>query len=1558
MNETQQRIAQYKKALPKMKERIIAVALLLAISIAMATTVSFAWLVLSKAPEVTGVSTTIAANGNLEIALASGPRTSLSAPGASQVGDSELKLLERNITWGNLINLTDPAYGLDNLVLRPAQLNRSALNTSPLYGAEYSVDGRIEKLTSSFGYATWQPEKPGVPGVFLITDDMGVRAISSVTIKAVGFAQQVLEKRTAAEDANLAAGASYLAITGNKGYMESLATIMGTYMTARMNSGQGDASLTNPTVYQKDVQNIRDVFGAMIEAYEKQLDAMVALANYQLFLLNNSESGSTPYTEYTAETLVQQTEASLKNAGITLSGLNTLKTDLAKLRPHYDTLQTLAEQGDIKWNDSGINNIVNDLMNVGTCTLDGTPVGNIGASNASGYLDGKVHSAVITNGVLYNFEHINGSNCRVEGLSVSAKVKRMGITIPASITVTITTSAPTPAKFATALKAADSLNKGTKGVEVAEDTYGLAVDFWVRTNAQSTYLILEGNVLTTSKEEKAMGKNANGDPVELFTLTRSSTDDSTGETVTFTYDLYKIVTPAEGDNPKTTTWYLHDNHSVFTLKDGEEPMPKMEKITTVIGYKGENRVWEDNTLLSPDATTQGAGSCYVYYADTPEDQARSLRLLEAFNVAFVDQYGNLLATAEMDTEHHFAESGRVTVPLVLQTDSINLGEDSQGVTTYAITPLEKNVPMLITALVYLDGTRLTNDEVLAAADIQGQLNIQFGSSVDLNAIDNEELSSKERSVSASVSKTTFDYDTATEPMTTTVTVNVTGDQPNTVTAFFLRKINDAQGSREEVMTFTKGEGGTWTADYTFRYPGKYVLRSVLLDGVEYDLPMSDATEVTVTGFTIRSLSVLQANNARHVDIMTAAGSSSVDVTLNFATNDPAKMPSTVAGRFLREDGTAANIAFTYNPTTGMWGGKTTFVTSGDYTLQYLVLNGEYVELPDTLWHTATVNLGMKVEVYTSSPTTFLYKPSDWLDDSQNLTEEGMKKTNLGMRVRILNNAGEEMPGMSGAQLNYSKTGTSIVQEGFNTNLTWNASTGYYEGTFQSKVGMYSFLNVSIGTNVITNATTSPNFKIISPEPPKFNSGDSPIYQFVPQNNAFLRVIIDECEAATVYADVVHTKGTATTEYEAAGSLVSGKWVFNLPVPASGSQDGEWTIRQLRLWDVYAADGTEYTEAAPLIFDMAGKSGVSSKVVHTVNITVQKPDGFDSDLGKNGDTITATFMDTHTVSGLSVVFTDYEGQPLVDETGQLLISDVAFVYAYGNDSVAKGGYTNSELTKERTYTVALTNAGDNKTFKQGSALSVQYAGTYTPTLSYEVMNVPYTMSAEAMGEKAPTFAVWSITPSVSIKEIGPTGTFSVDTITDGQMADTDGYNTTSTTCLIGWSKHTHYAHYWKTPSTHIFASNNTKYIPTIASNKYTASVYFKCAHADKTTYGGTGYYHLEATAKIADNDTLDYHEYTQPYVTITLSNKGNASDATLSFGTSAHVYASEKGTEKTNYSWTANGDAKRYIGLWVDNSGDDDSKTVAGTITANTLILTYDSVEYTVTVPTITINNPY
>ena len=52
------------------KKKLSAAIIMLLLSCIMVVTSTFAWFTLSTAPEVTGISTTIGGNGNLEIALA------------------------------------------------------------------------------------------------------------------------------------------------------------------------------------------------------------------------------------------------------------------------------------------------------------------------------------------------------------------------------------------------------------------------------------------------------------------------------------------------------------------------------------------------------------------------------------------------------------------------------------------------------------------------------------------------------------------------------------------------------------------------------------------------------------------------------------------------------------------------------------------------------------------------------------------------------------------------------------------------------------------------------------------------------------------------------------------------------------------------------------------------------------------------------------------------------------------------------------------------------------------------------------------------------------------------------------------------------------------------------------------------------------------------------------------------------------------------------------------------------------------------------------------------
>ena len=1496
--------------LPELRERVIAVALLLAMSVSMLGTASYAWLVLSRNPEVAGVSTTIAANGNLEIALVTGNEANqIEPPGDSEVGDSSAaegqSVTAANITWGNLINLSDPSYGLQEMVLRPAQLNESSLNGSPLYGAVYSDDGRIVQLNSNFGYTTWTvSEEAGVDDYFGVTGNYGVRAISSTKSEAIGAPQKYEQLLSKADSTNLLAGSKYTNLIENDGYMSSLATMMGLFMTVNINQGQGQDDLTNPTVSRDDIRNLRDMYAVFLEAYQTEAEAMAAMADLQLFLKKATTDPNFDYTTftsaYTAEDIRKSTKADLASQGIQISGLDTLKKDWATVQADYEKLCALAEaSGDQKWVDTGIKNIVANLANINTCTLDGTPIGSIGASNATEYLSGS-HEAVITNGILYNFEYMTGAKLRVEGLKVTAKVHRLGMTLPGTVTANISTSAPHAENlFSKDIAYANTMNSGfVGGKKVAQDTYGLAIDVWLRTNADGGYLTLEGNVLSETEQVRAMGKDPDNNEVELFTYTVTETLED-GSTSSYAMDVYQKVTTENGE--EVTNWYNAETHS--TVDVGEEtPIPKMEEIETILGYEGENRVWTEKATISVDATTQGSGSCYVYYAETPEDMARSMKLLEAFNVAFVDGDGNLLATAIMDTDHYYADSGRVIVPMVLQNDSINLGEDYQGNVTYAITPMEKNTPTWITAIVYLDGTKLNNEDVLSAADIQGQLNIQFGTNASMNVIDNEKLENTIRSVSATVDRASFDYDTATSPMTTNVTVHVDGEQPNQVTAFFLRQVNANQGSRETEMVFTQDAGGNWVAPYTFKVPGTYVLRTVKLDGIDYELNPQNAPVVTVKGFTVESLSCDQTTTG-HLTVMTAENSTTATLKLKFASDDVSKLPKKVQGRYLRDsDGSAVNVNFTYDPTTFLWSGSATFLNSGDYTLEYLVLDGEYAYLDEAMRQTATITLGMRVSVDTTSATKFQY-----LGDA---TPEENKL--LKMQVKIMDNAGKELPGLNNAVLFYGRSGSS--NKIMDTNLTWNGEHYYGElKTLEGGPGIWVFNNVTVGGNTLTYATISPTFTIQSPEPPEFASNQTVGYQYAPGNDAVMKMRFTNAGAASMSATIqnVDTKQTYSVEGLQTNELtVDGieyqEWSFKIPKIDSngtvnndlGTQDGNWKLTEVKLWDVFDASGKEYTETAPLVFAEADFGENKTKVVATVYVTFAGDQS--KTFGKSGDTVTGAFLQKYEgddgVSGVNVDIKDFENKPLDG------ISDVTMTYVYGNDSNAYGGYTSSSVNNANAdFTFTMDPDSTNTHFVQVGKQDMQYAGSYTPVLTFKAAGTTFRYSGSsklnegerALPANAPVFRVWSITPSVKI--------------TAAQYANKGGRNST-------------------------FTDTST-------------TVYYK-----EGTESSCG---------------ITYYNYTPADVTITLSGYGYASGAYLEFTTSntdgkVHLYEESQkddGTSTNKYTWTKDGACKRYVGYWESKTGSDD-KTPAGTLTATVLKLTQgSSITCEVNIPDITINNP-
>ena len=162
-----------KKQKKSVGKRLYAAVCMLLVSTLLISTATYAWLTQSLAPEVTDINTTLAANGSLEIALNTNTIDSyVFAP--TEDANSGI-----NSYWGNIVDLSDERYGLQNIALKPTALNYTdnsefAVNMrSPFILAQYGSDGRVTGLNSSGLLTNFDLETK----TFASSTNYGVRAL-------------------------------------------------------------------------------------------------------------------------------------------------------------------------------------------------------------------------------------------------------------------------------------------------------------------------------------------------------------------------------------------------------------------------------------------------------------------------------------------------------------------------------------------------------------------------------------------------------------------------------------------------------------------------------------------------------------------------------------------------------------------------------------------------------------------------------------------------------------------------------------------------------------------------------------------------------------------------------------------------------------------------------------------------------------------------------------------------------------------------------------------------------------------------------------------------------------------------------------------------------------------------------------------------------------------------------------------------------------------------------------------------------------------------------------
>ena len=234
---------------------------------------SYAWVIMSTRPEVTGINTHIGANGSLEIALLNKETFMDPSLIQTQIGDSAVRqdTVASNGSWGNVLDLGDESYGLGQISMIPARLNfeESTVDSGTvaqnlLIYAEYGLDGRI----STFFDET-------TSGVFMEDSFKFDMSSQNYGVRGVGTATDLSPMQLALSGAKTAVpayanAAKRSAISAWEEYGD---TLMDVYYK-RYRLGYMDSTEEHRKYTQEERQEIIGMLEATLRSYD-YLDAMM-----------------------------------------------------------------------------------------------------------------------------------------------------------------------------------------------------------------------------------------------------------------------------------------------------------------------------------------------------------------------------------------------------------------------------------------------------------------------------------------------------------------------------------------------------------------------------------------------------------------------------------------------------------------------------------------------------------------------------------------------------------------------------------------------------------------------------------------------------------------------------------------------------------------------------------------------------------------------------------------------------------------------------------------------------------------------------------------------------------------------------------------------------------------------------------------------------------------------------------------------------------------------------------------------------------------------------------
>lgn len=579
------------KSYSSTRKKLTAAIAMLLIAALMVVTATYAWFTLSTSPEVTGITTTVGANGNLEIALGSTDNWGNPTLISSAVGDSNLPIFQKNLTWGNIVDLSAADYHLNDIILNPARLNIAGgkIGASPLLTPTYGNDGRVADLMANT-----------VSGIFadgsFKDGGNGVRVLGT----ASGMTDQQLAYRNAKSNiANAASSANAKAAASLNENGSKLADIIVKHATS---AGDADTNTYNIEFIGSMITKLTDA-NAQYETVVREY--FIAAAASQLADKTAYDAAVSAIKAAAITDLIATgVEGITLPEGAVKSIADIYTANAAAIADATTKLGTVADKTAASWTDTKA--VLDPLVNTANVTVNG-----IAANKVKENID-QLASAVMGEGLKVEMPSGSGvySNFADVGGNYSSSIVISELTYGSvkltDINATMTTKCTNnyAANIAYPAAPANAAGAGTK----ITDSYGYALDFWFRTNASGSDLLLQEEGQQRVYEDSTNAATMGGGSYMEFESTNAN---FTTENVKKLMQAIRIVF---ADKEGTPLAYAKLGASAVTGSKVKAPIELWAAEVAADGkitYTGDAKL-ESQKITALGANTPTAISVYVY----------------------------------------------------------------------------------------------------------------------------------------------------------------------------------------------------------------------------------------------------------------------------------------------------------------------------------------------------------------------------------------------------------------------------------------------------------------------------------------------------------------------------------------------------------------------------------------------------------------------------------------------------------------------------------------------------------------------------------------------------------------------------------------------------------------------------------------------------------------------------------------------------------------------------------------------------------------------------------